>query len=207
MSVQRDTLLMLKTQWDSAIEILKKAEDDYRMGCEDIKTSINTKAYTIEQLIVSCEQESIRYKKEWNEKQELIQEVKEKKERLKQAVNQDMEIDIGRLSVESVENACEKSLSIIDQMLIENENNIKEQQKKQESFLKKIKQNEILADEFRKEIEDFSSNSSKLQKREIMEQRKIFSYEEFQTIIEEYKDKIQQCESEKKRSTRHAKKV
>lgn len=49
------------------------------MGCEDIKTSINTKAYTIEQLIVSCEQESIRYKKEWNEKQELIQEVKEKK--------------------------------------------------------------------------------------------------------------------------------
>lgn len=198
MSVQRDTLLMLKTQWDSAIEILKKAEDDYRMGCEDIKTSINTKAYTIEQLIVSCEQESIRYKKEWNEKQELIQEVKEKKERLKQAVNQDMEIDIGRLSVESVENACEKSLSIIDQMLIENENNIKEQQKKQESFLKKIKQNEILADEFRKEIEDFSSNSSKLQKREIMEQRKIFSYEEFQTIIEEYKDKIQQCESEKK---------
>ena len=149
-------------------------------------------------MIVSCEQESIRYKKEWNEKQELIQEVKEKKERLKQAVNQDMEIDIGRLSVESVENACEKSLSIIDQMLIENENNIKEQQKKQESFLKKIKQNEILADEFRKEIEDFSSNSSNLQKREIMEQRKIFSYEEFQTIIEEYKDKIQQCESEKK---------
>lgn len=198
MSVQRDTLLMLKTQWDSAIEILKKAEDDYRMGCEDIKTSINTKAYTIEQLIVSCEQESIRYKKEWNEKQELIQEVKEKKERLKQAVNQDMEIDIGRLSVESVENACEKSLSIIDQMLIENENNIKEQQKKQESFFKEIKQNEILADEFRKEIEDFSSNSSNLQKREIMEQRKIFSYEEFQTIIEEYKDKIQQCEFEKK---------
>ena len=49
-----------------------------------------------------------------------------------------------------------------------------------------------------KEIEDFSSNSSNLQKREIMEQRKIFSYEEFQTIIEEYKDKIQQCESEKK---------
>lgn len=64
--------------------------------------------------------------------------------------------------------------------------------------MKKIKQNEILADEFRKEIEDFSSNSSNLQKREIMEQRKIFSYEEFQTIIEEYKDKIQQCESEKK---------
>ena len=134
MSVQRDTLLMLKTQWDSAIEILKKAEDDYRMGCEDIKTSINTKAYTIEQLIVNCEQESIRYKKEWNEKQELIQEVKEKKERLKQDVNQDMEIDIGRLSVESVENACEKSLSIIDQMLIENENNIKEQQKNKRVF-------------------------------------------------------------------------
>lgn len=64
--------------------------------------------------------------------------------------------------------------------------------------MKEIKQNEILADEFRKEIEDFSSNSSNLQKREIMEQRKIFSYEEFQTIIEEYKDKIQQCESEKK---------
>lgn len=104
------------------------------MGCEDIKTSINTKAYTIEQLIVNCEQESIRYKKEWNEKQELIQEVKEKKERLKQAVNQDMEIDIGRLSVESVENACEKSLSIIDQMLIENENNIKEQQKNKRVF-------------------------------------------------------------------------
>lgn len=52
------------------------------MGCEDIKTSINTKAYTIEQLIVNCEQESIRYKKEWNEKQELIQEVKEKKEKI-----------------------------------------------------------------------------------------------------------------------------
>lgn len=72
--------------------------------------------------------------------------------------------------------------------------------------MKEIKQNEILADEFRKEIEDFSSNSSNLQKREIMEQRKIFSYEEFQTIIEEYKDKIQQCESEK-RSTRHAKSI
>lgn len=45
-----------------------------------------------------------------------------------------MEIDIGRLSVESVENACEKSLSIIDQMLIENENNIKEQQKNKRVF-------------------------------------------------------------------------
>ena len=104
------------------------------MGCEDIKTSINTKVYTIEQLIVSCEQESIRYKKNGMKKQELIQEVKEKKERLKQAVDQDMEIDIGRLSVESVENACEKSLSIIDQMLIENENNIKGTAKKTREF-------------------------------------------------------------------------
>ena len=67
---------MLKTQWDSAIEILKKAEDDYRMGCEDIKTSINTKAYTIEQLIVSCEQESIRYKKNGMKSRNLVQEVK-----------------------------------------------------------------------------------------------------------------------------------
>lgn len=49
------------------------------MGCEDIKTSINTKAYTIEQLIVNCEQESIRYKKNGMKSRNLFKKLKKKK--------------------------------------------------------------------------------------------------------------------------------
>lgn len=49
------------------------------MGCEDIKTSINTKVYTIEQLIVSCEQESIRYKKNGMKSRNLFRKLKKKR--------------------------------------------------------------------------------------------------------------------------------
>lgn len=198
MSAQQEILLRLKKQWEFSSEELKKAEEGYNRGCENIKILIKTKIYRIEQVLVGIEQESTQYKKEWIQRQELIQEIKDKKEKLKQNIEQDTGKNIESLSVQSVGNVCEQSIFMINQKLVDNQNILKEKQDLQRKFAIEIKQKESVIDEIKEKIKDFNSNSSNLHKREIMEQREIFSYSEFQKIIEEYARQIQQCESQKK---------
>ena len=75
-------------RWDSAVQKSTKAEEEYKKCCDTIKKSIGMRRFTIRQLIAECrkKEKNTTYKKEWDEKQEIIQRVKEKKRQIKQDV-------------------------------------------------------------------------------------------------------------------------
>ena len=73
-------------RWDSAVQKSTKAEEEYKKCCDTIKKSIGMRRFTIRQLIAECEKGKNQHQKEWDEKQEIIQRVKEKKRQIKQDV-------------------------------------------------------------------------------------------------------------------------
>ena len=56
------------------------------------------------------------------------------------------------------------------------------------------RKNEITSKDLKKEIENFNNDTDNLRRRETMEHWRIFSYEEFQKKLEDYSDKVVQCE-------------
>lgn len=154
--------------------------------------------FTIRQLIAECEKGKNQHQKEWDEKQEIIQRVKEKKRQIKQDVYEEMGIEIEKLSTQILEKECEKQVSMLEKILDENKKNQKVQQEKKKNFEQTVKEKEFIAGTLKRKIEDFDENLSNKQKRENMSQREIYSYEDFNAVVKRYEEKIQQYESEKK---------
>ena len=197
-SAQQEKLGLLKMRWDSAVQKSTKAEEEYKKCCDTIKKSIGMRRFTIRQLIAECEKGKNQHQKEWDEKQEIIQRVKEKKRQIKQDVYEEMGIEIEKLSMQILEKECEKQVSMLEKILDENKKNQKVQQEKKKNFEQAVKEKEFIAGTLKRKIEDFDENLSNKQKRENMSQREIYSYEDFNAVVKRYEEKIQQYELEKK---------
>lgn len=189
-SAQKDSLTTFYVEWDKANILLKKAEENYQTCCENIKKSIRDRVYLIKQKIVETEEEIIYYEKEWNK----IQKLNEERERLQQEISLNLSTDVEKLSIEFVKTVCKKNINLLEKLLIEDKNNQEDQKKKLKEIEENNRKNEITSKDLKKEIENFNNDTDNLRRRETMEHWRIFSYEEFQKKLEDYSDKVVQCE-------------
>lgn len=196
MSSQQTALLIIKKEWISSYEYLKKIEENYRFYNEQIKAALKDEDNALRLQIAKCDEEILKCKNKYNRIKESFQSIDEAKEDLKQNIGQVLETKIESLSSESLNRMCSEDLFLINKKLVETENKMEEQQKNIENLNIEIENKECEIDKIKKDIEGFWGNPFNMRKKKIMEQRQIFSYDDWERLIFEYDNELKKIEKE-----------
>lgn len=192
LSVQQEILSSTKAQWDANKEMLKKAEEDYENECSDIKENLANMIYRNQQYIIDYKNNILEYKKEMEENAKCLQEIKDKKEKIKFKVNESTGAEIIELTDLCVKEAYEKKTADLRTELEEYSRKIDEKQRDIDKLNIVIESNKKLLEELEKNKNNFYEDKNNQEKLGILEQRQLFSYDDYLSLVNKY-----DCEIEK----------
>ena len=78
--------------------MLKKAEEDYENECSNIREKLANMIYKNQQYIIDCNNKIAEYKREVEDNEKHLQEIKDKKEKIKLKVNESIGVEIIELT-------------------------------------------------------------------------------------------------------------
>lgn len=189
-SIQREMLETIKTQWDICKDNLKKAEEDYEKACNDIKEKLESMIYSTQQKIIDCENEIKKCNDELQEKEKRLNEIEDKKADLRIEICRNTGADSIDLSESCIDTVYQRKVTEIKFKIEEYNKKINDEKKEINKLIKDIETENKALEELEKSKNDFLGDENNQKKLEILEQRKLFSYSDFLSVINEYNNEI-----------------
>lgn len=189
-SIQREMLETIKTKWDICKDNLKKAEEDYEKACNEIKEKLESMIYTTQQKIIDCENEIKKCNDELQEKEKRLNEIEDKKADLRIEICRNTGADSIDLSESCIDTVYQKKVTEIKVKIEEYNKKINDEKKEINKLIKDIETENKALEELEKSKNDFLGDENNQKKLEVLEQRKLFSYSDFLSVINEYNNEI-----------------
>lgn len=192
LSVQQEILSSTKAQWDANKEMLKRAEVDYESECSNIRENLENMIYNNQQYIINCKNNIVKYNKEMEENARRLQEIKDKKEKIKLKVNESTDVEIIETTDLCVKEAYEKKVTDLKTNIEEYRRKIDEKQGDIDKLNIVIQSDKELLKALDNNKNNFYDDKNNQEKLGILEQRQLFSYHDYLLLVNEY-----DCEIEK----------
>lgn len=192
LSVQQEILSSTKAQWDANKEMLKKAEEDYESECSNIRENLENMIYNNQQYIINCKNNIVKYNKEMEENARRLQEIKDKKEKIKLKVKESTDVEIIETTELCVKEAYEKKVTDLNSNIEEYRRKIDEKQRDIDKLNIVIQSDKELLKALDNNKNNFYDDKNNQEKLRILEQRQLFSYHDYLSLVNEY-----DCEIEK----------
>ena len=186
LSVQQEILSSAKEQWDINKKMLKKAEEDYENECSNIRENLANMIYKNQQYIIDCNNKVAEYKREVEDNEKHFQEIKDKKEKIKLKVNESTGEEIIELTDLCVKEAYEKKTTDLKTKIEECSRKIDEKQRDIDRLNIMFESGKTILEELEKNKNDFYEDKNNQERLEILEQRHLFSYDDYLSLVNEY---------------------
>lgn len=186
LSVQQEILSSAKEQWDINKKMLKKAEEDYENECSNIREKLANMIYKNQQYIIDCNNKIAEYKREVEDNEKHLQEIKDKKEKIKLKVNESIGVEIIELTELCVKEAYEKKTTDLKMKIEECSRKIDEKQRDIDRLNIKFESGKTILEELEKNKNNFYEDKNNQERLEILEQRHLFSYDDYLSLVNEY---------------------
>ena len=192
LSVQQEILSSTKEQWDINKKMLKKVEEDYENECSNIRENLENMIYINQQYIIDCKNKVAEYKGEMEDNEKHLQEIKDKKEKIKLKVSESTGVEIIEVSKLYVKEAYDKKTIDLKTKIEEYSRKADEKQRDIDKLNIRIEADKKQLEELEKIKSNFYEDKDNQEKLRVLEQRQLFSHDDYLALINEY-----DCELEK----------
>lgn len=192
LSTQQEILSSTKEQWDIGKKMIKKAEEDYENECSSVRENLANMIYKNQQYIIDCKNKLAEHKKKKEDNEKHLQEIEDKRENIKLKVRESTGVEIIEVSKLYVKEAYEKKTIDLKTKIEENCRMVDEKQKDIDRLNIRLESDKKLLEELERIKSNFYEDKDNQERLRVLEQRQLFSYDDYLALIDEY-----DCEIEK----------
>lgn len=196
LSEQQRILHMLHLQWNAKKEGRKKLSEDLESVCGNVREDVEKMMLEHENNIAKLEEKCEKYKKEIKEKSDNLQELKDDREKLRLKISETLKTEISALTKLLVKQVFENRVNEIGLQIRESINNLNIQQKDMEQLGRIMEKNKLSLAISMKSKEEFYNDANNKRNMDLLEKRRLSSFEDCQEVIREIEIRIAKAESE-----------